>query len=148
LHVGRTREDAMKIARRAVPLLMMAAALAVALSGCWGGSVTVTVDDAGAIKAAQVGDRVIVRLAGNPSTGFTWTRVEPTDEVLAASPLEPVAEGEWQFPAGANMPGAPGICIFEYRVARAGTVALSYAYARSWEEAPAQTFSVVIWARE
>ncbi|MCX6093081.1 MAG: protease inhibitor I42 family protein [Candidatus Bipolaricaulota bacterium] len=138
----------MKITRRAAPLLAMAAVLAVALSGCWGGSVTVTVDDAGSIKTAQVGDRVIVRLAGNPTTGFTWARVEPTDEALAASPLDPVAEGSWEFPAGGNMPGAPGLCIFEYRVVHAGTVPLSYAYARSWEEAPAQTFSVVIWARE
>ena len=138
----------MKITRRAAPLLAMAAVLAVALSGCWGGSVTVTVDDAGSIKTAQVGDRVIVRLVGNPSTGFTWTRVGPIDEALAASPLEPVAEGEWEFPAGEDMPGASGICIFEYRVARAGTVALSYAYARSWEAEPVQTFSVVIWARE
>ncbi len=138
----------MRIARCAVLLLAMAAVLAVALSGCWGGSVTVTVDDAGSIKAAQVGDRVIVRLAGNPTTGFTWTRVEPTDENLAASPLEPVTEGAWEFPAGETAPGAPGLCIFEYEVVRAGTVTLSYAYARSWEEAPAQTFSVVIWGRE
>ncbi len=138
----------MRIARRAVLLLVTAVVLVIVLTGCWAGSVIVTADDAGAIKTARVGDRVIVRLAGNPTTGFTWTRVEPTDEALAASPLEPVAEGAWQFPVGGNMPGAPGICIFEYRVVHAGTVPLSYTYARSWEEEPAQTFSVVIWARE
>ncbi len=138
----------MNIARRATSLFAMALLLSVMLSGCWGGSVAVTLDDAGSIQAARVGDRVIVRLDGNPSTGFTWTRVAPSDDAIAASPLEIVAEDEWQFPGGGHLAGEPGVCLFTYEVARAGTVALAYEYARAWEAEPVQTFSVTIWARE
>lgn len=138
----------MNIARRAVLLFAMVLVISVVLTGCWGGSVAVTLDDAGTIQAARVGDRVIVRLDGNPSTGYTWTRVEPSGDAIAASPLEVVEEGEWTFPGGGHLAGEAGVCVFAYEVVRAGTVTLAYEYARSWEADPVQTFTVTIWARE
>ncbi len=132
-----------------VGIAALVALLALALSGCGpGDTIDVTEDDAGVTKVAQVGDRVVVRLAGNPSTGFTWTRTAPVDEDLDASPLEPMEEGEWEFPAGGQLPGEPGVCLFEYAIVGTGTVTLSYEYARSWEDEPAETFTVAIWARE
>ncbi len=138
----------MNVTRRAVSLFAMALLLSVVLSGCWGGSVAVTLDDAGTIQAARVGDRVIVRLDGNPSTGYTWTRVAPSDAAIAASPLEIVEEDAWTFPGGGHLAGEAGVCVFRYEVVRAGTVTLAYKYARSWETEPIQTFTVTIWARE
>lgn len=132
--------------RRCVALVALSA---LALAGCGpGNTIGVTEDDAGVTKVAHVGDRVVVSLAGNPSTGFTWTRTAPADEDLAASLLEPIREGEWTFPAGGHLPGEPGICRFEYAVVGTGTVTLSYEYARSWEDEPIETFAVTIWARE
>lgn len=123
----------------------LVALLALALAGCGpDDTIDLTEDDAGVTKVAQVGDRVVVRLAGNPSTGFTWTRTAPANEDLDTSPLEPIEEGEWEFPTGGHLPGEPGICLFEYAVVGAGTVALSYEYARSWEGEPAKTFTVSI----
>jgi predicted secreted protein len=133
---------------RALPALAMALVLAISLSGCWSGGLTVTEEDAGTIQVAHVGDRVTVRLIGNPSTGFTWTRTEPTDEEWAGLALQPVEEGSWEFPAGTQLTGASGVCLFRYVASERGTVTLSFAYGRSWESEPVETFSVVIWVRE
>jgi len=138
----------MKNTRRIIVLLLVLVGIAALVAGCSLGTVSVSLDDAGAIKVAHLGDRLVVRLAGNPSTGYTWGRTAPSDAGLAASPLDVARESEWEFPAGENMPGASGLCIFEYIVARTGTVTLEYAYARSWETEPVQTFSITIWAQE
>jgi predicted secreted protein len=105
---------------RALPALTMALVLAISLSGCQSGSLTVTEEDAGTIQVAHVGDRVTVRLIGNRSTGFTWTRTEPTDEELAGLALQPVEEGSWEFPAGTQVPGASGVWSVPLRSERAG----------------------------
>jgi predicted secreted protein len=133
---------------RALPALAMAFALAISLSGCRSGSVTVTEEDAGTVQAARVGDRVTVRLNGNPSTGFNWARTEPTNEEFAGLALRPVEEGAWEFPMNEQVPGASGVCQFRYVADGPGTVTLSFAYGRSWESEPVDTFSVVIWVRE
>ena len=109
-----------------------------------------TGEDAGTIQVAHVGDRVTVRLDGNPSTGFNWTRTEPSDEEFAEArlALQPIEEGTWEFPMNAQVPGASGVCLFRYVADEPGTVTLSFAYGRSWETEPIETFGVVIWVRE
>ncbi len=134
----------MRTGRRVLFVVAMTFVLAVALSGCRSGEVTVTQEDAGTVRVARVGDRVTVRLDGNPSTGYSWTRTEPADDDFAGSALQPIEEGTWEFPAGADVPGASGVCLFRYLADRVGIVTLSYAYGRSWEPSPAETFSVVI----
>jgi predicted secreted protein len=139
----------MKTACRSAMLVVGAVAVTLALAGCWGGNtVAITETGAGTIVAARLGDRVVVRLGGNPSTGYAWSRVAPRDDDIAASPLDVIEEGEWHFPNGGHLPGEPGICTFEYRAERAGIVTLTYEYARSWEGDPVETFSVTVWARE
>lgn len=133
---------------RALLALAMALVLAISLSGCWSGGLTVTEEEAGTIQVAHVGDRVTVRLTGNPSTGFTWVRTEPTDEEWAGLALQPVEEGSWESPAGEQLTGASSVCLFRYVANESGTVTLSFAYGRSWESEPVETFGVVIWVRE
>lgn len=138
----------MRRTRQTLAWIGVGLALAVGLAGCAGSRVTVTEGDAGTIQRVRVGDTLAVRLGGNPSTGFNWSRTSPSDDAIADSVLAPVSEGEWVFPAGGNLPGEPGICIFVYEVARTGTVTLSYTYARSWEPEPAETWSITVWARD
>ncbi|MEI6171739.1 MAG: protease inhibitor I42 family protein [bacterium] len=138
----------MKSARRALPALAIALVLAISLFGCRSGDITVTEEDAGTIQAAHVGDRVTVRLDGNPSTGFNWTRTEPANAELAGPALRPIEEGTWEFPMNEQVPGMSGMCLFRYVANEPGTVTLSFAYGRSWESEPVDTFSVVIWVRE
>lgn len=133
----------MKRARTALTLLAMALGL-ITLSGCWSGDVTITQADAGTVQVARAGDRVTVRLAGNPSTGHTWTRTAPTDEEFAGLALQPIDEGTWEFPSDGRVPGSGGTCLFRYLAEEAGSVTLSFAYGRSWEPEPVQTFSVTV----
>ena len=127
----------------------LACVLALVLVGCGtGNTVTVTNTDAGVTKIAHVGDRIVVRLDGNPSTGYTWTRVAPAGEDFETSPIAIIQEGAWQFPGGGHLAGEPGVCTFEYAVIGTGIVAFSYEYARSWEGEAIQTFSVNILAQE
>jgi predicted secreted protein len=132
--------------RRACTLVALTTILGLtaALSGCWSGEVTVTQEDAGTIRVARVGDRVTIRLDGNPSTGHAWTRQAPPSDELAGSALQPIEEGTWEFPSGGQVPGEAGVCLFRYLADQPGSVAFSFAYGRSWEPEPVQTFSVVI----
>jgi len=122
--------------------------LAAALAGCGPATVRLNEDDHGTVQSVEIGSRIVVRLEGTPSAGFNWTRTLPAGEAIYASPLDPVEEGVWQYPTGGSMPGARGICVFEYAVVRAGTVTLSFAYARPWEGEPVETLTVTLWARE
>jgi predicted secreted protein len=138
----------MKTTRQALSVLAMTLVLAIFLSGCQSGGITVTAEDTGTIQIAHVGQRIAVRLGGNPSTGFLWTRTKPTDEELAGLALQPVEEGTWEFPMNEQVPGMSGVCLFRYVANEPGTVALSFAYGRPWESDPVETFHVVIWVRE
>jgi predicted secreted protein len=130
--------------RRLAFSLGLLALLAIGLSGCLSAPVTITSQDDGSIVAARVGDRINVRLDGNPSTGYTWSRTEPVD--LTDSPLEPIEEGNY-VDSGGTWVGAPAFAVFRYAAVAAGTVQLTYAYHAAWEEVPVQTFSVVVWVR-
>jgi predicted secreted protein len=137
----------MRSSRRVLWIGLALAGIAFFLPSCSPETVLVTLSDAGAVKTVHLGGRLVVQLAGSPSTGYTWNRVAPSDEDLATSPLEAAREGEWEFPGGESGPGASGLCIFEYVATRLGTVTLEYVYARAWEIEPVQTVGVTIWAQ-
>jgi predicted secreted protein len=119
--------------------------LAVGLSGCWFAPVTIAVEDDGSIRAAHLGDRIDVRLEGNPSTGHEWIRLEPAD--MTGTPLEPVDEGAC-VGTREELVGGPVDYVFRYRAVAPGTVVLTYVYKAPWEAEPLETFSVVVWVRE
>jgi predicted secreted protein len=117
-----------------------------ALSACALFPVRITDEDSGSIQAVSVGDVVRIRLSGNPTTGYAWTRVDP--ESLEGTPLEVLQEGDcWPSHDAAGPAGAPGWFVFNYRAAEEGTVTLTFAYQKSWEEEPIDTFTVTIWVR-
>ncbi len=138
----------MRKALRWLAVAGIAAGLPAATIGCAVRTVEVTDGDAGSVQTARVGDRIVVLLAGNPSTGFAWSRVEPDGDAMDGSALAPIDEGVWEVPTGGDVPGTPGLCRFEYSAEKPGAVTLAYAYARPWEEETAQTFTVTIWVRE
>jgi inhibitor of cysteine peptidase len=88
-----------------------------------------------------VGQRLDVRLAANPTTGYRWTATL-RGAVLAAngSPA--------YVPAGSGLLGAGGTDVFSYRAVAPGTAHLAFAYARSWEHAaPAQRAALTVVVR-
>ena len=90
----------------------------------------------------DTGDMLVIRLAGNPSTGYSW---EAQD--LDAQVLKQVREVEFdstESPPG--LVGAGGTLILTFEAIESGTVPLTLVYHRPWEvdAAPLQTFSVTV----
>lgn len=86
----------------------------------------------------NAGDVLLVQLDGNPSTGYTWERVEPL-----AGALQPL--GEPEFAPAKNLLGAPGRITLRY-LAASGSARLELVYHRPWETdtPPVAKFSVVV----
>jgi len=119
--------------RTALPAFLVAMTLAAALvvvTGCGcettAGPVVVTeADDGGAMRVA-VGDRIVIRLGENPSTGFTWTLQQSRGLKLLGDDLE-------QDTASPGLVGAPATRVFELEAVGAGTQMVEAVYHRPWE---------------
>ncbi|MBL62405.1 MAG: hypothetical protein CMI30_03250 [Opitutae bacterium] len=84
-----------------------------------------------------VGQQISIRLAGNPTTGFTWNDATKSEVVKLA--------GKVTHRASNQLIGAPGIstATFETMAAGKGTIVLEYK--RPWEKnPPAKTFKLTL----
>lgn len=75
-----------------------------------------------------------VRLEGNPTTGYEWTYIMDKDGIVKEDSFEYV-----QNQADENGVGTGGIYIFQFSGVAEGDVALTFEYARQWEDEPQQT---------
>jgi inhibitor of cysteine peptidase len=104
--------------------------------------VQLTKADNGKTVAVTNGGTLIVALASNPSTGYSWA-------VVADEPTNLELEGEPAYvPPGSTTPvvGAAGTEVFTFKAIKTGTAKLSMAYARSFETGvePEETFEVTV----
>ncbi|MEU2030242.1 protease inhibitor I42 family protein [Nocardia amamiensis] len=128
--------------------------LGLAVAGCGGDVSDVTHSDSanpvvrvvetdnGQERRLRVGQRLVVALPSNPSTGYSWTIAE-LDAAVAKQ------DGEADFetdPAVPVAPGAGGTAVWSFVGAAAGVTPLRMAYMRPWEHgsAPAETFTLTI----
>jgi inhibitor of cysteine peptidase len=90
----------------------------------------------------NAGDTLVVRLAANPSTGYTW-EVKELDTAMLEQVGEPVFESADTPP---DLVGAGGTLVLTFKVLQSGTTALTLIYHRPWETdvEPIQTFSVTL----
>ncbi|KAF0107751.1 MAG: inhibitor of cysteine peptidase [Anaerolineaceae bacterium] len=90
----------------------------------------------------NVGDTLVIRLAANPSTGFTW-EVQALDPQMLEQVGEPVFESPDTPP---DLVGAGGTLVLTFKTLQAGTTALTLVYHRPWETdvEPLQVFSVTL----
>jgi inhibitor of cysteine peptidase len=86
-----------------------------------------------------VGDRILLNLPENPSTGYRW---------ILCSEVKPVLELEKDAfsPSGAA-PGASGSRTLQFGTTQAGHAELKLECRRSWEKSAVETFSVSIHAK-
>lgn len=95
--------------------------------------------DAGSTVTLRPGQRLTVRLRGNPTTGFVWEALPGAESVLAR-------QGDPQFTADGSALGAGGVYRFAFRAISAGEAPLEFSYHRPFEKgaAPARTFRVTV----
>jgi inhibitor of cysteine peptidase len=102
------------------------------------GDVTIGADHDGGHVPLRLGQRLTVRLAGDPGTGYGWVVKQADRRILAPY-------GGVSFtPAAAPRPGAGGMFSARFRAARPGETWLRLVYRRPFEpaEPPAAAFAV------
>lgn len=117
-------------------------AISIVLSACSAASstpVTLTVKDSGTIITLQKGQKLEIKLEGNPTTGFNWYAYPELTSLLTQV-------GEPEFKADSQLIGSGGMITLRFEAAAAGQDKLQLAYRRAWEKdiAPLQTFEVNI----
>ncbi|GAA3233533.1 protease inhibitor I42 family protein [Actinocorallia longicatena] len=91
--------------------------------------------DDGRHVPVRPGQRIVVTLPGDTSTGYSWWVLKNDPKVLRQ-------DGEPQI-SSAPPPGAGGSVTFRFTAAKKGATPLRLGYLRSWEKKkPARTWSV------
>jgi predicted secreted protein len=123
--------------------LIIIVALGFLAAGCGPRQTKLTAADNGGQVEVKVGERIVVELEGNPSTGYTW---EAKD--LDASMFQQV--GEVEFRSGnPGLLGAGGTLTLTFETLKPGTATLTLVYHRPWETdvEPVDTFTVAVTAK-
>lgn len=93
----------------------------------------------GGLLTLVQGQSFILKLHGNPTTGYVW-------QISSLSPvyLKPVSEVNYQ--ADSLLTGSGGTYTYEFTAVKAGTTTLELVYRRPWEEnkSPYGTFQISI----
>jgi len=128
--------------RRRIGFLFVLFLGAVLLSGCLFPTV-ITKEDDGRLVTLDKRDVLIVRLEGNPTTGYEWQLSARLDTGI----LEPVGDPEYISEGGGDIVGAGGTYVFKFRATGSGTIPLQFVYKRPWEDEPIDTFAVTVYVR-
>jgi predicted secreted protein len=112
------------------------------LSGCLPRTVTLTPDDTGRDLRLRVGDRIVVVLGSNPTTGHMWQAGEYDRDVLRQT-------GDVEYEPSASVPGGSGTDTLTFEAVGEGETMLDLIYRRPWEKSatPAETFTVQVEVR-
>ncbi|MGY6217527.1 protease inhibitor I42 family protein [Methylolobus aquaticus] len=105
----------------------------------------VSADRSGTNLALLKGQELVIRLPGNPTTGYRWSSFGPTGAVLTAA-----GPAAYEPDAGTSQRvGAGGFEIWRFVAARAGTAELRFEYRRPWETgvAPLQVLRFTVRVR-
>ena len=109
--------------------------------GCSADPVHVDENDSGRAIMLAVDQELVVTLASNPSTGYTWSFQLTREGVIAAN-------GSEYDPTEPQIPGSGGRERFRFIAVESGQTTLRFEYRRPWETdtPPAQTvtYDVVV----
>ncbi|MDR2658988.1 MAG: protease inhibitor I42 family protein [Spirochaetaceae bacterium] len=91
--------------------------------------------------APEQEQEVVIELAGNRTTGYSWTYTMEPDGIVQE------ISSEYRSISGTeNNAGAGGFFIFVFKTVKPGVTELRFSYARPWENetAPAKTAVYVV----
>jgi inhibitor of cysteine peptidase len=102
---------------------------------------TVTQDDNGKSVTLNIGDKLIINLKGNYTTGYQWTLKDGFDNDVIVQ----VGEASYK-PEKTDRVGSGGIATFTFKAVGKGRTDLMLEYLRSWEKnvAPAEDFELTV----
>jgi inhibitor of cysteine peptidase len=103
-------------------------------------SATLASADNGSKVVVRVGGQIIIKLNGNPSTGYTWEATD-LDATMFKQAGDPVFSS-----SNPGLVGSGGTLTLTFTTLKAGTSTLTLAYHRPWETgvAPTNTYSVSV----
>lgn len=87
----------------------------------------------------DIGDLLVFRLPSNKSTGYSWSVATSTRCLLGQ-----VGEAGYELPKSAKgLVGVGGTEVWKFRALGAGSLTITFAYARPWEKGipPVRTLS-------
>ena len=121
-------------------VLAVVALLAVAAAGpASAKTVRVTAKANGTRVTLASGDRLQIRLASNPSTGYRWTAVSAGRPVLKLTASTYKGTG--------RLPGAGGTQTFSFRVVEQGSARVSLVYVQSGSKNVGKRFRLTVVVR-
>jgi len=101
-------------------------------------TITLSESDNGKKISLAKGQILHLSLAGNPSTGYSWSYSKELDQLV-------LKETNHDFIPDSELPGAGGTDILEFKAQGAGSTTISLKYSRSWENVkPDKTFQVEV----
>jgi len=122
-------------------LILMAAIAVGTMAATTGGGKTINADASYSGKQVElsVGDSLVVTLASNVTTGYSWSLTGISDEsVLQKS-------GNQYIAPKTNLMGAAGKEVWTFKALKKGDSTISMGYSRPWEStSPVETFSLTI----
>jgi inhibitor of cysteine peptidase len=122
-------------------LVLMAGIAVGVMAATAGGGKSINVDASYSGKQVELslGDSLVVTLASNVTTGYSWTLTGISDEsVLQKTKSEYVAPKT-------NLMGAGGTEVWTFKALKVGNSTISMGYSRPWESTPpVETFSLTI----
>jgi len=94
--------------------------------------------DAEGTTHLTVGDRLTVRIEGNPTTGYVWADDYPGTNILRQTGV-----AAYQASTAPGIVGAGGVYLFSFKAVAPGTVPVKLIYYRPWERntPPVNTFT-------
>jgi len=106
-------------------------------------NVNVSISDNGELVELELGQKLVVKLESNPSTGYTWELIEDPNSIL-----EQIGEMEFKPYEQGDPPmvGAGGWEIFRFKAISTGQETLELIYRRSWETdvQPLDVFTLMV----
>lgn len=120
--------------------LLMTLLLAVLIPVMKASEISLTEKNGGKKVILQTGDRVIVSLPSNPSTGYSWSYLLSKRSLLGV--MDKVAYH--QDEASKSLVGSGGTETWKFKALALGSLKMTFSYARPWEKDVAP-IKVILW---
>jgi inhibitor of cysteine peptidase len=122
--------------RKGLKVLIVVILATLLLTAC---NQVISEDMNGQTVTVKTGETFIIKLSGNPTTGYGW-QLTNVDETILKQVNNP------SYKPDTLMTGSGGTYTYKFTAQSAGTTTLNFSYLRSWEKnvPPYKTFTITL----